>query len=177
MSFNKNEVVKDDAGNPIIHASEILLKSPTALTTYFNREDQSRLEVANPRSKINFQVNFKRGKFAAMLRNVYFGSVTYLNPNAGEVNPANWVVNTATGQKETRDQIFGGRVITDISASYQFNPQINFTLGANNLLDVYPDKQVHSENISYGRFLYSRRVQQFGFNGAYFFGRVSFNLR
>jgi iron complex outermembrane receptor protein len=41
---------------------------------------------------------------------------------------------------------------------------------------VYPDKQIHSGNVSSGRFIYSRRVQQMGFNGRYVFARISFNL-
>jgi hypothetical protein len=31
--------------------------------------------------------------------------------------------------------------------------------------------------VSYGRFVYSRRVQQFGFNGAYWFGRLIVHIK
>jgi iron complex outermembrane receptor protein len=50
------------------------------------------------------------------------------------------------------------------------------TIGANNLFDVYPDVQTHSSNQSLGRFVYSRRVQQMGFNGAYYFARLKLTL-
>ena len=106
-----------------------------------------------------------------MLRNVYFGSVKYIDPNA------NAVLNYTTQQAETLDQTFGAKVVTDLTLSYQLTPNINLTIGSNNLLNVYPDKQTHADNVSYGRFPYSRRVQQFGFNGAYYFGRLIFNLR
>jgi iron complex outermembrane receptor protein len=53
---------------------------------------------------------------------------------------------------------------------------MTFTLGGNNIFDVYQDIHSHANNFSLGRFVYSRRVQQFGFNGAYFFARVRFTL-
>lgn len=49
-------------------------------------------------------------------------------------------------------------------------------MGANNLFDVYPDKQTHYENTSTGRFTYARTVSEFGYNGKYLFGRVTVNL-
>ncbi len=51
MTFIDNEVKKGTDGKPIIHASEILVNSGQ-LGNYFNREDQSRVEVANPKNKI-----------------------------------------------------------------------------------------------------------------------------
>ncbi|MEJ7675526.1 MAG: hypothetical protein WKF59_23180 [Chitinophagaceae bacterium] len=64
-------------GKPIIHASNILLNSGQ-IGNYFNREDQSRVEVANPKNKISLTFNYKYGKFGALLRFVNFGKVTYL---------------------------------------------------------------------------------------------------
>src|SRR4030095_8497328 len=45
----KNEVKKGADGKPLINASETLINSGQ-LGNYFNREDQSRIEVANPNS-------------------------------------------------------------------------------------------------------------------------------
>jgi iron complex outermembrane receptor protein len=53
---------------------------------------------------------------------------------------------------------------------------LNFTIGANNLFDVYQDIHTHSGNMNSGRFIYSRRVQQMGFNGAYYFARLKLAL-
>jgi iron complex outermembrane recepter protein len=173
-NFNRNEVVKNGDGTPMIHASDSL---KNYLTTYFNREDQSRLEVATPSMKATFTINAKKGKWSAMIRNVYFGSVQYLFPSAAETDPNKWVVNAYTGNPASRDQTFGGKIVTDFSISRQLTTQTMFTLGANNVFDVYPDAQTHSENVSYGRFVYSRRVQQFGFNGAYWFGRLIVHIK
>ena len=50
MTFIDNEVKKNDTGAAIIHASPILINSGQ-LANYFNREDQSRVEVANPKKQ------------------------------------------------------------------------------------------------------------------------------
>ncbi|MFO0468439.1 MAG: TonB-dependent receptor plug domain-containing protein [Bacteroidota bacterium] len=173
--FIQNEVIKDATGKPIIKASPILI-STGQIGSYFNREDQSRVEVANPQSKFSAMLNYRNGKFSSMLRVVRFGEVTYLDPSINPDKPDTWPVNALTNQKETTDQVFSPKVTTDITVSYDFRKGMTFTLGGNNIFDVYQDIHTHANNFSLGRFVYSRRVQQFGFNGAYFFARVRFTL-
>ncbi len=175
MTFIDNEVKKGADGKPIIHASEILVSSGQ-LGNYFNREDQSRIEVANPKNKISLAFNYKYRKFGAMLRFVRFGKVQYLDPSINPSNPAAFPVNAFTGVAETLDQEFDAKTVTDLSVSYQIIPMLGLTIGANNLFDVYQDMHTHSGNMSLGRFVYSRRVQQMGFNGAYYFARLKLNL-
>jgi iron complex outermembrane receptor protein len=112
-----------------------------------------------------------------LLRFAYFGTVTYLDPTINPSNPSVFPVNAFTGQKETLDQEFNPKTVTDLSVSYDLNQNFTFTVGANNIFDVYQDKHTHSGNVSLGRFIYSRRVQQMGFNGRFVFGRISFNIK
>ncbi len=171
-----NEVKKDANGKPIIKASPIL-EQTGQIGRYFNREDQSRIEVANPRNKITGTVNYRYDKFSVMLRGVYFGDVTYLDPTINPDDPSTFPSNAfKDGAKETLDQTFKGKTIFDLSLGYDFTPKIGITLGANNLFDTYQDRHDHSSNMSLGRFVYSRRVQQFGFNGRFIFARLRFNL-
>ncbi len=174
-TFIKNEVKKDANDKPIIKASPVLVNSGQ-LGNYFNREDQSRIEVANPTSKGNFTINYNHSKVGVMLRFAYFGKVSYLDPSINPTNPGAFPVNTFTGQRETLDQEFAGKTVTDLSLSYDITKSLAFTIGTNNLFDVYQDKHNHSGNVSSGRFIYSRRVQQMGFNGRYVFARISFNI-
>ncbi len=174
-TFIKNEVKKGADGKPVIKASDVLVNSGQ-LANYFNREDQSRIEVANPSSKGNFTINYNHKKLGAMLRFAYFGKVTYLDPTINPANPTAFPVNAFTGQKETLDQTFSAKTVTDFSLSYDVNKNFTFTAGANNVFDVYQDKHTHSGNVSSGRFIYSRRVEQMGFNGRYVFARLSFNV-
>ena len=174
-TFIKNEVKKGADGKPIIKASPTLVSSGQ-LGNYFNREDQSRIEVANPASKASFMINYKHKKISSLLRFAYFGKVTYLDPSLNVNDPSTWPTNAFTGQKETLDQTFSSKMVTDLSLSYELAKEATVTIGANNLLDVYQDIHMHSNNMSSGRFIYSRRVQQMGFNGRYIFARLSFNL-
>ena len=111
-----------------------------------------------------------------MLRLVRFGRVIYLDPSINPANPAAFPINAFTGQRETLDQEFDPKVVTDLSLSYQITSSLSATIGANNLLDVYQDMHTHSGNMSLGRFVYSRRVQQMGFSGAYYFARLKLAL-
>ncbi|HEU4901140.1 MAG TPA: TonB-dependent receptor, partial [Flavisolibacter sp.] len=143
VNITDNNVKKDASGNPIIHASEILVNGGQ-LGNYFNREDQSRIEVASPKDKISLAFNYKVDKFSAMLRFVRFGKVVYLDPTINPNNPSAWPKNDFTGQLETLDQIFPSKTVTDLSLSYQVLRSLTATIGANNLFDVYPDVQMHS---------------------------------
>ncbi|HEV7349693.1 TonB-dependent receptor [Telluribacter sp.] len=171
----KNEVKKDANGNPIIKASPVL-EATGQRGNYFNREDQSRIEVANPQNKISFMATYKIGKLNLMARAVHFGKVVYLDPSINPANPNSFPVNAFTGNRETLDQTFSPKTVTDVSATYQLLEGIGLTLGANNVFDVYQDIHTHSNNMSLGRFVYSRRVQQMGFGGRYVFARVVANF-
>ncbi|MEO8412916.1 MAG: TonB-dependent receptor [Ginsengibacter sp.] len=175
MTFIDNEVKKGADGKPIIHASAVLINSGQ-LGNYFNREDQSRVEVANPKNKIALTFNYKYSKFGVLLRFTHFGKVTYLDPGINPANPTAFPVNAFTGQKETLDQTFSAKTVTDLSLSCQLTREVGVTIGANNLFDVYQDRQYHSGNMSSGRFVYSRRVEQMGYNGAYYFARLKFAI-
>ena len=171
-----NEVKKGANGKPNIYASDILVNSGQ-LGNYYNREDQSRIEVANPQSKLSLTFNYRYKKLGAMLRFVNFGKVQYLDPTIDPANPGVFPINVFTGKRETLDQEFSAKTVTDLSISYDITKQLGFTIGANNLFDVYQDRHIHSGNVSQGRFVYSRRVQQMGFNGAYYFARLKLNLK
>ena len=187
-----NQVIKDGNGKVAIKGSDIL-NTTGQLGNYFNREDQSRVEVANPASKGSLTVNYKIGNLGLMLRGAYFGKVIYLDPinfsdtstwpksGAYFVNGARTGVaafrNALTGQNETFDQEFSAKMVFDFTASYKITKELTVSIGANNVFDTYQDLHTHANNFSAGRFNYSRRVQQMGFNGRYIFGRLVFNLK
>lgn len=125
--------------------------------TYFDRTSRIYLESAVPNTKVNLTFDYSINRFHFMLRNVYFGEVE-----------------EATNIEENA-QVFSPKVVTDISAGIKFSKNVNFTIGAGNLFDVYPDMNI-AANQGDGVFLYSRRATQFGFNGRYLFARMIFRL-
>ncbi len=140
----------------------------------FNREEIGRVESAQPNYKINSLISYEWKKYKVNMRNNYFGEVIYIHPE--DELSSNWVVNNLTGQKETRDQTFTPKLVTDLGFTYQALDFLKITVGGNNIFNVYPDKHKHSSNINNGNFVYSRRVQQFGVNGANFYTRIMMRL-
>lgn len=129
--------------------------------TYFDPTSRIYLESAVPTTKGNLSHNVKVGdNWNFFLRNGYFGEVR-----------------EATNENDpTIDYTFGAKVITDLTIGYNLAKSTTLTIGANNLLDVYPDKNDPAFRSS-GRFIYSRRSVQFGQNGRYVFGRLTFKIR
>ncbi len=184
LSAIKNNVIdSSNVAKPFINATQKLIDNKL-VSQYFNREDESRFEVAVPLTKAALTINYKVGKFGVMLRNTYFGKVQYLDPTVTSTNiadsltnAAGWPKNDFTGAREILDQTFAAKIVTDLTLNYEVMKGLSISLGANNLFDVYQDQHTHSGNMSFGRFLYSRRVQQMGFNGRYVFGRLIYNFK
>jgi len=129
--------------------------------TYFDPTSRIYLESAVPTTKGNLSHNVKVGdNWSFFLRNGYFGEV---REATNEVDP-------------TIDYTFGAKIVTDLTIGYSFTKSATLTIGANNLLDVYPDKNDPAFR-SDGRFIYSRRSVQFGQNGRYVFGRLTFKIK
>ena len=150
-TFSKTEQVGG------INSSQIL-KNAGLEGTYFPEDSRIFLEEAVPRTKINLTNSLTAGRFNVFLRNVYFGEVSE-------------ATNTIANQ-----QTFSSKIVTDLSLGFKATQDLTLTVGANNLLDVYPDRAIEA-NRSGGRFDWSRRSQQFGIGGRFLFARVSFNLK
>jgi iron complex outermembrane receptor protein len=150
-----------------IKASQVLIDAGL-VDTYFPEDSRVYLEEAVPNTKLNLSNTLTGEKFNVFLRNVYFGEVTEATTNVD------------------RQQVFGNKVVTDLSLGYNVSEGVTVTVGANNLLDVYPDRAEQDleptvdgdqNNRSDGRFDWSRRAQQFGIGGRFLFARLSFVLK
>ncbi|MBC7747299.1 MAG: TonB-dependent receptor [Methylotenera sp.] len=146
-NYNKNVVAKELNNIP----SSFLGQEDV----YYGPQERSLIETNTPKHKGTFGINYAIQKWNFLLRNTYFGEVTRDGFPFG------------TTQKHA------GKMVTDLTLSYKVTPKIQLTLGANNLLDVFPDEQIY-ENSYYGVFKYA--PVQMGTTGAYYFGRVSYSL-
>jgi iron complex outermembrane receptor protein len=72
-----------------------------------------------------------------------------------------------------RDQTYAAKWVLDTSINYRPNDSWTLTLGADNLLDEYPDETSNLLNSTYGMLPYSN-YSPFGFNGAYVYGRIRY---
>jgi iron complex outermembrane receptor protein len=78
------------------------------------------------------------------------------------------------------DQTFGAKWVSDVSASYTFASRVTLTGGVDNVFDVYPDPNNKGDatsagNNNFGIFPYNS-ISPFGFNGAFYYGRVSYTF-
>lgn len=146
-NYNKNKV---DA---------VLNNVPTAFVNqedvFYGPQERSLIETNTPNHKGTLGLNYGVNKFNFLLRETYFGKVTRDGFPFGTIQKHN------------------GKVVTDLTVSYKATPKISFTLGGNNLLDIFPDKQLY-ENSYFGTFKYA--PVQMGTNGAYYFARMSYSL-
>lgn len=148
--------------------SSPLLREKGLEGTYFDQTSRIYLEQAVPRSKVTLSNTLVLGAWNVYLRNTYFGQTTEATNAAIFDQDLNWI-------DESIDPYYDGKVITDLSVGYNFSENLSITVGANNLLDVYPDVADPSFQSS-GRFLYSRRSPQFSFGGRHMFARLLFTL-
>ncbi|WP_278378734.1 TonB-dependent receptor plug domain-containing protein [Chryseobacterium arthrosphaerae] len=127
----------------------------TPQNEFFGPDQINIIETLSPKTKASLGLTYGIGKFSFLVRNTYFGKVIRDGFPFGEV------------------QEFSPKVVTDISVGYDITKNLNFTVGANNVFDVFPDLQIY-KNSYYGVFKYA--PVQMGTLGNYFFGRLNFNF-
>lgn len=146
-NYNDNKVDKHLNNVPALFAGQE--------DVYYGPQERSLIETNTPKHKGTFAINYSLNKWNFLLRNTYFGEVIRDGFPFGGI------------------QKHKGKVVTDLTVAYKLTPKIQVALGANNLFDVFPDKQIY-ENSYYGVFKYA--PVQMGTTGAYYFGRMSFSL-
>jgi iron complex outermembrane receptor protein len=123
-------------------------------TFFFGRNAKNRLEDAVPHQKGFAAARYAISGVSALVRADYYGKVYYKADNAAN------------------DETFGAKVLFDVDFGYQATKNMYFGVGADNLFNTFPDRQTKDANISFGRFIYSRNVSQFGLNGGFYYGKL-----
>lgn len=161
FAINLNRTKK--VGN--IHSSGAL-QSAGLDNIYFSEASRVYLEEAVPRVKASLSNQLTWGNAIFYLRNTYFGKVT--SPDIIDAN-GDGIVSPNEHQEIT------DKIITDVSVAYQFTKNIGLTAGVNNLLDIYPTRNLPASSNN-DQFVYSRSTSQFGQNGRFVFTRLNFNF-
>lgn len=196
---NMGDLTATFAGN--YNKSKLLRVAPTpaplaalGLTTpLFDLTQQVRLTSASPKDKESLDFTWDWKDWSISLRNTRYGevsSVAFTSLSAARIaalTPGYKVALAPTDPAGANSQViqtFGAKVITDLAISYQFN-DATFTLGANNLLDIYPDKNIASTvagvaagsngSDNAGTFPYNY-ISPFGYNGRFVYGKVSYKF-
>ena len=130
-----------------------------------NRQDiNGYLGNSSPRSKLILSEQYNVGNWGVTGTLTRYGRYTsYVSSLAGyKPNATPPVV----------DQTFTPKWLLDLAVNYHLQNWM-FTLGADNALDIYPDRNI-SNNTNNGTLKYST-FSPFGYNGAYVYGKVRYS--
>jgi len=148
-NFNKTAITK-------FHFPASLQANGLTQDDYFGPDQKSLIETNNPKSKHTFSANLGISKLNVLIRNIYWGKVTRDGFPFGIV------------------QEHKAKVTTDIAVSYKFLKGLSFSVGANNIFDLFPDKQAY-DNSYFGVFKYA--PVQMGVLGAFYYARLNVSLK
>ncbi len=128
-------------------------------TFFFGRSAKNRLEDAVPHQQGFASVRYSIAGVSALVRADYYGRVVYKADDAAN------------------DESFGAKLLFDINFGYQATRTLYVGVGADNLFNTFPDRQTKDGNLSFGRFVYSRDVSQFGMNGGFYYAKLQLAFR
>ncbi len=134
---------------------------------FFNAQEEAFLTLAQPNTKLNLSNAFSIGEWSFLIRNVYFGKV---------IDPDNFINDSRVDSASIApDAVYGSKIITDTAITSPLFKRIKLTIGANNIFDIYPDKN-RPQSTAGNQFIYSRRTSQFGYSGRFLFAKLHFSL-
>ena len=81
----------------------------------------------------------------------------------------------AYGNAIINDRTFGAKWITDMELSWKTSEALTLAVGANNLFNVYPDRNDTQTNANTGAGFYATSGA-YGFTGGYYYGRIAVNF-
>lgn len=149
-NYNKTEV-EGIAPNPAVLAAI----DPAAVR--IGRVEVGRLTVGAPRDKLQFGGSYETGAWRFSANATRYGEFSVLFGN----DPTN----------TARDQTYDTQWTLDLASTYTLQGW-DFTLGADNVLDAYPDDTLYV-NATNGQLPYSASSPN-GFNGAFVYGKVGY---
>ncbi|QRR01695.1 TonB-dependent receptor [Dyadobacter sandarakinus] len=120
---------------------------------YFDDRERRFVLSSAPPSKINLTLDYSVDKWSFMVRLIHFG----------EIRLTNW---------DYEQDVYAPKVQTDVTVNYKFTKNISLSLGASNLLNVYPDMSLPALTESGGAW----DPVQMGSNGAFYFARLGFRF-
>ena len=138
----------------------------------FARQESFRLTDGQPSNKLNLGLDWELGRFAMTARANRYGEVFLPGPS-GDITIAE---GNAPG-----DITLSPKWVADLELRYKVIDALQLAIGANNLLDEYPDRLPYGtvNGYNYGTnnsFLPYSSQSPFGFSGRFLYGRVTLDF-
>jgi iron complex outermembrane receptor protein len=138
--------------------------------TFFGPFSQAYLEAAAPDYKFGVNLGYSNSKFDATVGLTQFSEV--------KLQDFQWVDTPATSQAEAdalyavATDVYKSAMTVDLSLGYKFSENLKLSVGANNLLNVYPSEQFDGWTDQGGL----ADSVQMGSDGMYLFSRLNFSF-
>jgi iron complex outermembrane receptor protein len=169
-----------------IHVPAALNGTVLNQKTFYSDREKAFLLASAPNHKFALSLDYNFDKFGFGTHFTYFGKIKLMgfgdatddNPNQTGINP---MVPSDADDKVLVPEVFnfGGKVVTDIYASYKLCKHATVFIGADNLFNIHPDLGVNplakgwaGDNESGGPW----DSVQMGFNGLRLFGKFAFTF-
>ncbi|MDH7453507.1 TonB-dependent receptor [Luteimonas composti] len=146
-NHTKTEITRIAANPPELEQNGLNLER-------IDRVEAGRIEQGFPRNKL-------------LLGGVWTGQQWSFSVNATRYGSVRTTPNNAA-----LDQEYGAKWLLDVSTSFRPDDRWTLTLGADNVLNEYPDENSFG-NSTNGQFPYSN-LSPFGFGGAFVYGKVGY---
>jgi iron complex outermembrane recepter protein len=123
----------------------------------FDRIERRRIDCAQPKDSLRTGADWKRGKLGANVNLARYGEFC----STATLLPAD-------------DQIFGAKWLTDLEANYTLAPGLTLGIGAQNIFNVFPDRNLTPN--SFNGIQTFPSTSPFGMNGRTIYGRVAWKM-
>ena len=149
--YNQNET-------EVTRVSETPAQLAAVSTALFDRVQRGLFERGQPRNSVRLTLNHAFRNLTTNVHSSRFGKFTVFQT-------------LATGEQ---DQTFNAQWVTDVALSYKFPRGLNLTVGANNVMDSYPDTIIAPLQTR-GIYMFSGQSPA-GFNGRYGYVRAAIDF-
>jgi iron complex outermembrane recepter protein len=186
-NFNKTEVTAFKATPPQLAAVGVT-------TPLFDLTERIRMEKGQPKNVLNFSAGYDRGQWSFLARTVRYGEVQAVQLSSATpaqiaaLTPGYDTYVMPTDPVSGNSQVvqrYGPKWITDLDVSYRFSKQLSVSLGANNVFDIQAHSTLGSRVVggvafngadNAGSLPYLLNPTPFGFNGAFYYSKVSWKF-
>ena len=180
-NYNKTKITNNKVGYPL-----------------FNAASESNIEDTTPKYKVGFGALLKAGKLSVNLRETLYAKTSILVrpgvgsgvvPEGGFLIADGALVNGVNANQLYFNGVVKSAVITDLEVGYDFNDNVTFSIGANNLFDKVPEvpKMVSGAGVivnpgvspyqnGAGAYNSPYNHSPYGTAGGYYYARIDFKF-
>lgn len=136
--------------------------------TFFGEREKAFLLASAPDNKFSLNLNYARKWFDAGLAFTRFSEVQLLDYQMYE-DVADY--GSFANQIKAATDTYSAKIVTDLTLGFKLSKATKFSVGANNLFNIYPDQQ--DDWVEAGGYW---DAVQMGFGGAFYYARLGFKF-